>query len=461
MGFPSFVYSYGWSVALWIASYMVVPITGFAVFGKRLAQMSRRLGAITVPDLLRERFQSPLAGLTASLLILCFMTFMMVAQFKAGALIMREAWTGGGWQTAAEPDGMDRYYYVGLFLFTAIVVGYTLLGGFLAAVWTDLFQSVLMLVGILILLPLVLQQAGGLEEATRRAMARAGPGIAFLPGRDAEGRAFLPLGLAVSYFFLWVFAGLGQPATLVRVMACKSADTLRRSVYLLGLYNVFIYPPLIVICICGRALIPDLPPGQSDAIVPRLAVHVGGTLPWGGLLAGLVLTAPFGAVMSTVSSYMVVIAAGVVRDVYQRFLRPHASARELRRLSYLVMLLIGVVAVVANLQPVEYLQAIVVFSGASGAATFFMPAFMAAFWRRATAAGVVASMVAGAATVLGLYVAGWLGPDPLIGEKSRFSPYYLCQLHPVVWGLGVSVLAGLGVSMLTEPPRGRILDELF
>src|SRR5690349_15879222 len=54
MGFPSLVYSHGWIVGLWIASYMAVPITGFGILGKRMAQLSRRTGAITLPDLFRE-----------------------------------------------------------------------------------------------------------------------------------------------------------------------------------------------------------------------------------------------------------------------------------------------------------------------------------------------------------------------------------------------------------------------
>src|SRR6478609_7406946 len=81
MGFPSYVYTYGWIVALWIGSYMVVPITGFAVLGKRFAQLSRRTGAITVPDLFDARFGDRRVGLAASLAILGFMTFLMLAQF--------------------------------------------------------------------------------------------------------------------------------------------------------------------------------------------------------------------------------------------------------------------------------------------------------------------------------------------------------------------------------------------
>src|SRR5688572_28155915 len=69
MGYPAFVYSHGWVALLWISAYMMVPLTGFAVIGKRLAQISRRTNAITVPDMFRERFASPTVGLCASLLI--------------------------------------------------------------------------------------------------------------------------------------------------------------------------------------------------------------------------------------------------------------------------------------------------------------------------------------------------------------------------------------------------------
>jgi len=82
MGFPSLVYSHGWIVTLWIASYMMVPISGFAVVGKRVAQLSRLTGAITMPDLLRERYGSPMVGLASSVFIMFFMSFMMVASSR-------------------------------------------------------------------------------------------------------------------------------------------------------------------------------------------------------------------------------------------------------------------------------------------------------------------------------------------------------------------------------------------
>jgi len=461
MGYPSLVYSHGWIVALWIAGYMVVPITGFGVLAKRLAQLSRRTGAITVPDLFRERFASPATGLISSLLIMFFMSFMMVAQFKAGAAIMKVAWPSGSVaaETAVSASAIDRMFVLGLVLFTLTVVGYTMIGGFLAAVWTDMFQSVVMWIGVLLLLVLTLWQVGSFEEATRKAVEKTAPEFALGPGYSPDGRAFLTPGLALSFFFVWTFGGLGSPATLVRLMACKDTKTIRRSVFLLSVYNVMIYVPLLLICVAARSVMPDLT--VSDEVVPRMALWTTRDL-WGGpLLAGLIMVAPFGAVMATVSSYLVVIASGLVRDVYQRFIRPGASQAELRWLTCGVMIVVGVIAIAANIRPVAYLQAIVVFCGSSGAATFVVPALMAAFWHRATAAGAMSAMLAGAVTSLVLLIAGSLLPDPLLGPATRFRSYYMLGLEPIVWGLSTSLVAGVVVSLCSRPPDPRLVSRLF
>ncbi|MFN0056160.1 MAG: sodium:solute symporter family transporter [Planctomycetales bacterium] len=528
MGFPSLVYSHGWSVALWICGYMVVPITGFGVLGKRLAHLSRKTGAITVPDLFRARFNSPALGLAASLFIMFYMSFMLVAQFKAGALVMKLAWPTGGTLAlseeaaafelsaesvaklttqgvprevaakleplidvgipnevefkqqlaalltadenkehqpkllqAAQPT--DHIYLIGLVIFTLTVVGYTLLGGFLAAVWTDLFQSVMMLIGVVVLLFLALRMAGGIEAATLKAAAATGPEFAFGPGYDPkhEGRQFMPLGLAFSFFWVWVFSGLGSPAGMVRIMAGKSTEVIRKSIFLLSGYNLLIYIPLVMICICGRAVIPQL--DKTDEIIPRMALKATADLPGGPFIAGLILAAPFGAVMATVSSYLVVIASGLVRDVYQRFINPQAGTHDLRRLSYIAMIAIGVIAILANIRPVEYLQAIVVFSGTSAAATFCIPALMLAFWRKATVPGMLSAMVAGAGTMGVLYVLGFngYGAHELIGAATRFRPYYLLQIDPLVWGLAGSLVAGVAVSLGTAPPDPELVSKLF
>lgn len=502
MGYPSFVYTHGWVVAVWIGSYMVVPITGFGVLGKRFAQLSRRTGAITVPDLLRIRFGSPAVGLISSLFIIVFMSSMMVAQFKAGAIVMKLTlpWSkslalseelppetakaapdtaetipsavnpppkAAGAKPPAAESKVDWDYRIGLAVFALTVVGYTLIGGFLASVWTDLFQSILMLFGVMILFALVVPLGSGeqMQSVTTQAVAQTGPDFAFGPGFSTEGRQFLPISLAFSFFVLWIFGGVGSPAGLVRLMASHDTPTIRRSIVLLCFYNTLIYLPLLLICITSRSIFPNLE--APDEVIPRLALWSTRGM-WGGIgsfVAGLILAAPFGAVMATVSTYLVVIASGVVRDVYLRFIRPHAGQIEIQRVSQGVMIFFGLLSVALNIYPVKYLQALVVFSTSTIAATLLVPAVMAAYWRRATVPGAISAMFAGSATMLSLFAIGWIrtfyGYDQFLGPQTAFRAYYLGGLEPIVWGLAASFIAGVGVSLATAPPDERLVSWLF
>ncbi|MBI2824249.1 MAG: sodium:solute symporter [Planctomycetia bacterium] len=465
MGYPSLVYTHGWIVALWIGSYMVVPITGFGALGKRFAQLSRRTGAITVPDLLRIRFGSPAVGLISSLFIIAFMSSMMVAQFKAGAIVMKLSLPGNAALALSEEGGVDPAYYIGLAVFTLTVVGYTLIGGFLASVWTDLFQSVLMLIGVMILFFLVVPLVPGepMQRATLEAVGNTGPNYAFGPGFSADGRQFLPVGLAFSFFVVWIFGGAGSPAGQVRLMASHDTPTIRRSMVLLAFYNTLIYLPLLIICVASRSILPNL--ASSDELIPRLSMWATRDIPGGSFVSGLILAAPFGAVMATVSTYLVVIASGVVRDVYLRFIRPHAGQTEVRRVSQGVMIFFGLFSVALNINPVAYLQAIVIFSTSSVAATLLVPTLMAAYWRRATVPGAICAMIVGSATTMALFGAGWWmawqGYDQEYGLKTAFRPYFLAGLEPIVWGLAASFVSGVVVSLLTRPPDAKLVSWLF
>lgn len=511
MGVPSLIYSYGYIVALWIGSYMLVPLAGFAVLGKRLAQLSRRTGAVTMPDIFRGRFDSPAVGLTTSLVILFFLTFMLMAQFKAGGIVMKLAWPGNSDLALSEdaslsagPGELDYGYLIGLTVFTAVVVAYTLFGGFLASVWTDLFQSVLMAIGVMILLFLALKAAGGLELGTRTAVAEidriaaeAKEQVARADADAAAGRAttdkaelaalkharkashyvgtefvtgpgmtraFLPVGLAFSYFVVWIWGGMSSPASVVRVMASKDTGTLRRSVIVLCFYNLMIYLPLIMVCICARSLMPNVV--ASDEIIPRMSIALTEGIPGGSFITGLILSAPFGAIMATVSCYLVVIASGVVRDVYQRFINPQATDREIRRMTHIVMIVVGAIALAANISPPQYLQTFVVFCTSGQTGAFLAPLIMACFWQRATKQGILAAMVSGSLTVLALYAIGWVGSatgnyDPGIGPATDFRPYFLLGIEPIVWGIVVSGTAGVVTSLLTPKPSEELLRRMF
>ena len=178
-GFPARIYTHGWILGLWIASYLVVPICTMGLIGKRLNQVARISGSITVPDVMRDRYGSPLLGLLAVSLIVFFMSFNLVGQFKAGSKILTTllqdvqffqdaVGVTASWKQSVDfLQGVDAAYLLCLVTFAIAVIFYTTYGGFHAVVWTDVMQGVVMVIGVMLMLPLAISQVGGLENATQ------------------------------------------------------------------------------------------------------------------------------------------------------------------------------------------------------------------------------------------------------------------------------------------------------
>jgi SSS family solute:Na+ symporter/sodium/pantothenate symporter len=484
VGFPSLIYVHGWVVGLWICGYMITGLVSKGVLAKRLNQVSRLSGAITVPDVLRDRFQSPALGLCASIFLLIFVVFNLVGQFKAGGLIMRQAcdgvrdnpayqsartWTAdaltstGTWneQVAAKNAGKlegSEYpdYVLGILIFALTVVAYTTYGGFWAVTWTDVLQGLIIVFGAVMLMVLALIQVGGLAHATEQ-LRTADPALLTAPGPNN----FLPLGLAVSFFFLWTIGSMGQPVGMVRQMACRDTPTLRRSLIMITVYYALIYFPLVVTFICARAIYPTKYLGQSDSIMPVMALTV--TRDW-PLLGGIILAAPYAAAMSAVAGYLLLMSSSLVRDIYQRNINPSVSPRLVRWVSYGTTALVGIVVTAGALRPPQFLQYLIVFTGAGMASTFLAPVVLGLYWRRATRTGALAALLSGAGSVSVLYILGWMGigKEGAAGAASTpFAPVYLFGLDPVLYGLFLSFGAGILVSLVTQPLPTKLVDHYF
>ena len=575
-GFPSKIYAHGWILGLWIGSYIVVPVCAMGLLGKRLNQVGRISGAITIPDIFRDRFQSARFGLLAVSLLVFFMSFNLVAQFKAGSMILKTLLGGVGvfkstaiafhsatahWSLL---KGVDPEYVICLFTFGVAVIAYTTYGGFHAVVWTDVLQGIVMVLGVALMLPLAISQVGGLEKGTRE-MARmrppqrgtavlsidarraedvavsSGTWVALRSGTqshdteaptdlprlfrvlkttiipagttsvkgvevlelktpadvrtvvtsphsdvsselnlsdadmtpyaygsdpDAQGvyvtgpgpsegdvRGFLPLSLAFSFFFMWAISGTGQPSTMVRLMAFKDTTTLRRSMFAVAIYYSMIYFPLVIIFCCARILLPGMD-AESDEIMPAMAVFLTENVGI-GWLAGLLVAAPFAAVMSTVDSFLLMISSALVRDIYQRNINPGVSEKTIRRWSYLATVLVGTGAMLGAMNPPQFLQDLVVYTGSGLAACFLGPAVYALYWPRANTGGCMSGMLAGFAAHLSLYVAG------AFVNGSFFRPYQLLNLDPIIVGLLASFAVTYIVTRLTPPPPEALVRKYF
>ena len=445
-------------------------------------------------------------------------------------------------------SSVDGGYLLCLLVFSFAVIVYTSYGGFRAVVWTDVLQGVVMVFGVLVLLPLVLSQVGGLRQATddlakmtppemckvqvnrsgdtaravtvpfgtwlestngdgERQVFRTAKAFEFsenqtiaesvqalvitsqhetdrisvpesnmsvdhvveteayaygkgkagvyvtAPGpSSADAAGFLPLGVAISFFFFWVFSGAGQPSNMVRLMSFNSSLTLRRAMMTVAIYFSLIYFPLVIIFCCSRVLLPGMEI-ESDRIMPALAEHVTRVagMPW---LAGLLVAAPFAAVMSTVDSFLLMISSAIVRDVYQRNIRPDASEQKLKRLTYLVTAFVGIAALIGAINPPEYLQNIIVFTGGGLSACFLFPVALALYWPRFNAQGAIASMLGGFVAHVALYAIG-------LYKYQGFRPLKIYGLDPFIPELVVSLVAAIVVTNMYPAPRKGLIERFF
>ncbi|MCB1233040.1 MAG: hypothetical protein KDN19_22535, partial [Verrucomicrobiae bacterium] len=190
-----------------------------------------------------------------------------------------------------------------------------------------------------------------------------------------------------------------------------------------------------------------------DRIMPEMAAHVTelAGVPW---LAGLLVAAPFAAVMSSVDSFLLLVASGVVRDIYQDTINPDASEERMRKLSHAVTIIVGFLAVLVVLNPPPYLQTLIVFASGGLGASFLMPIVLALYWPRMTADGALLGMISGALTILVLYFAGYLA-------KGSFGEYNLLGLHPIVWSIVVTATVIFSVSLAQRPPDRALVEKYF
>ena len=424
IGSPALAHTYGWSVMLWICSYMVVATTGLGLFGKRVAEIGRRTGALTFPDLLRDRFESKAIGNVSGVAIVVLHIAYLVAQYVAGARVIEVV--------------LGVPYHTGVLGFALTVSLYTAYGGFRAVAWTDAFQAVVMLFGVLITAGFAVWKMGGLSVVFDELVAQS-PDLVATPGPEN----FLPPAAAISFFCVWALASPAQPSLITRFLACRDTKALKRACFLIGVYIALLYPCVIGMGIVGRALVPELEaPDHATAATIVSAVPP--------VLAGFVLAAPLAAIMSTISSFLLVSSSAIVRDLYERNLPQPLGERRARVLSYAATFAVAGVALGFALQPPQFLQYIVVFAGAGLAATFLFPTVLGVYWPRMNKAGCLAGLLGGFLSFLFQYAAYiWRG------QKS------FGEFEPFVWSLLVSVVSIVAVTLVTPAGPERLRQRYF
>ena len=418
-----------WKVGFgWI--YMaVVQVTAIflvlGIFGKRVAMLSRRFDAVTVVDIIRERFESNGLAMLAALVIVLFFCGTMTAQFVGGARLFAAA-TGYS-------------YEMGLLLFGLVVVLYTSIGGFRAVALTDTCCALMMMVGIVVLLYYVLAAGGGYE--------------AILSGLHAEhpelfeplSAGKMPLGL---YFTQWLLVGIctiALPQSVVRGSSSKDTHSLHRAMLIGTVVVGFMNIGVNFTGILAHGVLdgPEASYGSVDNIIP---LTIARAVP--PELVGLAIIGPLAASISTISGLLIVASSAIVKDVYLARMRAKertVKAAHLSRLSIVTTAALGVLVFALALTPPSLIWIINMFAFGGLETAFFWMLLLGLYWRGANRLGALLSMAGGTVAYCAAQAVG----------------FKIMGLHQITIGITVSLVLFLIGARLGRPTSAAVLQVFF
>jgi Na+/proline symporter len=282
---------------------------------------------------------------------------------------------------------------VGVVLGAAVITAVTSVGGFRAVAWTDLFQGLLMAAALLALPLVAVARLGGFG-ALVSGLGAIDPHLLSATG-DRVGPALLgfvvgELGIGLGY--------PGMPHVLNRYMATRDEGEIRRLRLIGILWGVAVFYGAGLAGLVARVTLPGLEDGERALIA--LSLHL--THP---VVAGLMLAAVFSAILSTVSSQLLVAASAVSYDVVEGALGRHPDDRRSLLLGRITVAVVGLLGIGLALTEVRLVFWFVLFAWSALGAAFGPLVLLALAPRGLNRYGALAGMLTGA----GVTVAWKLG----------------------------------------------------
>lgn len=392
LGLPGALYAAG-LVEAWIGIGLFVgALVNWIVVAPRLRQQTEDLGnALTIPEFLANRFPNRAVALRviSAVIIVTFFSVYTASGLVAGGKLFETSFAG----LFGNIGGMSDYA-TGVWVTAGVVLAYTMVGGFLAVSLTDFVQGLIMVTALVVMPLVVMFGPGGASGAS----------IAAVP---QEGFLSLTHGLTFIGFLSAVTWGLGyfgQPHIIVRFMALRSvADVPRARTIGMSWMGVCLIGT-IGVGLAGRAYVERN--GMTLEDPETIFILLADTL-FHPLVTGFLLAALLAAVMSTISSQLLVASSSLTEDFYRLFLRKNASERESVNIGRLSVLAVALVAIVIAGDPDSQVLGLVSNAWAGFGAAFGPLIILSLTWDRMTGDGALAGLVTGAVVVIAWIALGW------------------------------------------------------
>lgn len=430
LGLPGYAYVAGLE-AFWITLGLTIGVAAnWMLMAKRLRVYTVILDdAVTIPAYLQRRFgdAKPWLKIIASVSILLFFLFYVGSGLIAGGKLFNAVF------------GLD--YVVAVLTGVVLILFYTLFGGFLAVSWTDVFQGLLMLAALIAVPVVVMSVAGGLGGFGDQVRAINPELLDIFTNASGESLSTLQIISLLG----WGFGYFGLPHVLARFKAIRSADEVGVAT-LIGVSWSFIgYLMAILVGLCGVVYLAN-PLVDSERVFIELTSVI-----FHPLVAGVLLAAILAAIMSTVDSQLLVCSSTLAEDLYPMLAKQPLTQEMRLKIGRIAVVAMALMATVLAMKPDSKVLDVVSYAWAGLGASLGPSILLSLYWRSMTAAGALAGVVTGGATVI-----IWESLSGGLFELYSLVPGFLLSLIAIAVVSSISVKPNAAVQKQFDQMRGQL-----
>lgn len=449
MGLPGVAYLTGGAEAGWTAIGLAIgTYVNWLIVAKRLRVYSHRCGAITIPDFFSNRYRDnkKILMCATALIILIFFVPYTGSGFAACGTLFSQLF---GWD-----------YHLAMIFSAIIIIAYTCTGGFMAASFTDLIQSIVMTLALISIVGFGIHTAGGINEVIENAKDL--PGYFSLsdthvPEAVEEGKKVVAAHsdkystLTIASLLAWGLGYFGMPHILLRFMAIEDKNKIKTSRRIASVWVVISMAIAIFIGFIGNKLsamgkVDNLNADNSQQIIIKIAQFMADEHVILAIIAGLVFAGILACTMSTSDSQLLAASSSMSENILKGVFKVKLTDKQSMLVARIVLIIIAVLGVIIAWDENSSVFKIVSFAWAGFGATFAPVMLAALFWKRSNKYGAIAGMSVGAVMVF-----VWK-----FGISKLGGVFAIYELLPAFVAALLTIII---VSLVTSAPDKEITEE--
>ena len=439
MGLPGVAYVTGVCDAFWTAAGLAVgTYVNWLIVAKRLRTYSDVCSAITIPDFFANRYRDPkMLKCVSAIIIIIFFVPYTASGFAACGKLFNSLF------------GVD--YLTAMIISAIVIVAYCTLGGFLAASMTDLIQSIVMTIALVVVVVYGVNVAGGFDMVMENSKALPGY-LGLFDTYSAATNSAEPYSLLkIASMLAWGLGYFGMPHVLLRFMAIEDEEKLKLSRRVASIWVVISLSVAVFIGIVGLSMtkagaIETLTGSNSETIIVKIAHLLSTHGVATAIISGVILAGILAATMSTADSQLLAAASSISQNILTDVFHIKISKKASMNVARITVVIISVISIILASNPDSSVFEIVSFAWAGFGATFGPVVLCALFWKKANKYGITAGMISG-----GIMIFVWKYGISKLG--GIFSIYELLPAFIV------ALLVILIVSYATGGPSKEVIEK--